>query len=219
MPEARVIGLQETPDGAPASSAARQLASFAGKVNAVLIGPGLPQGDATTAFVLRLLPHFAEVPVILDAAAMDAVMHAGSSPQAVLLTPHYGEMAHLTGHDKQALADSADAAAVHYAAHWGVVLALKGATSWIAQPDGKLWRHEGGQPGLATSGSGDVLAGTIAGLAARGATLAQACAWGMVTHALAGQQLARRIGPLGFLARELLPEIPAVLDGLQRSGR
>ncbi len=60
-----------------------------------------------------------------------------------------------------------------------------------------------------------MLAGVIAGLAARGATLAQACAWGMVTHALAGQQLAQAIGSLGFLARELLPEIPALLDRLR----
>lgn len=219
MPEARVVGLRETSDGCPAVSAARQLAPFAGKVHAVLVGPGLPEGAATTAFVLRLLPQFAEVPVILDAAAMDAVMHAGAFSQPVLLTPHCGEMAHLTGHAKDALADSADAAAVHYAAQWGAVLALKGATSWIAQPDGRLWRHEGGHPGLATSGSGDVLAGIITGLAARGAPLAQACAWGMVTHARVGQQLAGRIGPLGFLARELLPEIPGVLDGLQRPGR
>ncbi len=100
MPEARVIGLQENSDGSPAASAARQLAHFTGKVHTVLIGPGLPQGDATTAFVLGLLPHFNDVPVILDAAAMDAVMHAGAFSQPVLLTPHCGEMAHLTGHDK-----------------------------------------------------------------------------------------------------------------------
>ncbi len=216
MPEARVIGLQENSDGSPAATAARQLAPFAGKVHAVLVGPGLPEGKATTAFVLRLLPCFADVPVILDAAAMDAVMYAGTFSQPVLLTPHGGEMAHLTGHAKEALADSADAAAVHYAGEWGAVLALKGATSWIAQTDGRLWRHDGGHPGLATSGSGDVLAGLITGLAARGATLAQACAWGVVTHAQAGQQLAERIGSLGFLARELLPGIPAILDGLRR---
>jgi len=216
MPEARVIGLQENRDGSPLASAARQLAPFAEKVQAVLVGPGLPEGDATTAFVLRLLPHFAGVPVILDAAAMDAVMHAGAFSQPVLLTPHCGEMAHLTGHAKQALADSAAAAAVHYAGEWDAVLALKGATSWIAQPDGRLWQHEGGHPGLATSGSGDVLAGVITGLAARGATLAQACAWGVLTHAQAGRQLAKRIGSLGFLARELLPEIPSILDELRR---
>lgn len=215
MPEARVIGLRENSDGSPAASAVRQLLPFAAKVHAMLVGPGLPEGDATTRFVLGLLPHFADVPVILDAAAMDAVMHAGAFSQPVLLTPHCGEMAHLTGHAKDALSESADGAALHYACEWGAVLALKGASTWIAHPDGSLWRHEGGHAGLATSGSGDVLAGLITGLAARGATLAQACAWGVVTHARAGQQLARRMGSLGFLARELLPEIPAILDQLQ----
>jgi ADP-dependent NAD(P)H-hydrate dehydratase len=216
LPEARVIGLHENRDGSPAASAARQLAPFAAKVHALLVGPGLPESGATTAFVLRLLPRFAHVPVILDAAAMDVVMHMDAFSQPVLLTPHCGEMSHLTGHAKQALSDCAGAAALHYAVSWGAVVALKGATSWVAQPDGGLWRHAGGHPGLATSGSGDVLAGVIAGLAARGATLAQACAWGVVIHAQAGQQLARRIGPLGFLARELLPQVPALIAGLQR---
>lgn len=223
LPEARVIGLHENKQGSPVAAAARQLAPFAGTVHAVLAGPGLPQSDATTEFILRLLPHFTGVPVILDAAAMDAVMYAPAFSQPLLLTPHCGEMAHLTGHLKEALADCADMAALHYAAQWGAVLAFKGSISWIAQPDGSLWRHEGGHPGLATSGSGDVLAGLITGLAARGATLAQACAWGVVTHAQAGKQLAARIGSLGFLARELLPEIPVLLDGLQgghlREGR
>jgi ADP-dependent NAD(P)H-hydrate dehydratase len=215
MPEARVIGLREERDGSPSAAAARQVAPFAGKVHAMLVGPGLPDSAATTAFVLGLLPCFAGVPVVLDAAAMDAVRHLGAFHQPVLMTPHCGEMAHLTGHAKEALADNADAAALHYAREWRAVLAVKGATSWIAQPDGQLWRHAGGHPGLATSGSGDVLAGLVAGLAARGATLTQACAWGVLAHALAGQGLAERVGPLGFLARELLPAIPAILNRLQ----
>ena len=76
--------------------------------------------------------------------------------------------------------------------------------------------HEGGHPGLATSGSGDVLAGLIAGLAARQAPLEQACAWEVVLHAGAGAALARRLGPLGFLAGELAAEIPPLVSRLQR---
>ena len=70
-------------------------------------------------------------------------------------------------------------------------------------------------PGLATSGSGDTLAGVIGGLAARGATLEQACAWGVVLHARAGERLARRLGPVGYLARELAAEMVAVLAALE----
>ena len=77
--------------------------------------------------------------------------------------------------------------------------------------DGEEWQHEGGNVGLATSGSGDVLAGVIAGLAARGAGLAQAACWGTYAHATAGDRLAARIGRLGFLARELADELPYVM--------
>jgi NAD(P)H-hydrate repair Nnr-like enzyme with NAD(P)H-hydrate dehydratase domain len=72
------------------------------------------------------------------------------------------------------------------------VVALKGARTIIAAPGGERWQHEGGNIGLATSGSGDVLAGIIAGLAARGAELAQAVSWGVALHARAGERLAER---------------------------
>jgi ADP-dependent NAD(P)H-hydrate dehydratase len=82
--------------------------------------------------------------------------------------------------------------------------------------DGELWQHEGGNVGLAISGSGDTLAGIIAGLAARGATLEQATAWGVLLHAQAGEKLAQRIGALGYLAREIADEVPRLLDTLGR---
>jgi NAD(P)H-hydrate repair Nnr-like enzyme with NAD(P)H-hydrate dehydratase domain len=92
------------------------------------------------------------------------------------------------------------------------VVALKGARTVIATPRGERWQHEGGNVGLATSGSGDVLAGIIAGLAARGAELAQAASWGVVLHAQAGERLAARLGRIGYLARELADEVPALLE-------
>jgi NAD(P)H-hydrate repair Nnr-like enzyme with NAD(P)H-hydrate dehydratase domain len=91
------------------------------------------------------------------------------------------------------------------------VVALRGA---VATPDGDLWVSGAGQAGLGTSGSGDVLAGLVAGLLARGAEPAQAAVWGSHLHATAGERLAARVGPLGYLARELLDEAPAVLTEL-----
>jgi NAD(P)H-hydrate repair Nnr-like enzyme with NAD(P)H-hydrate dehydratase domain len=93
-------------------------------------------------------------------------------------------------------------------------VALKGALTVIAAPSGMQWCHRGGNSGLAISGSGDVLAGLIAGLAARGASLEQAAAWGVALHAMAGEQLALKHGPLGYLAREISGEIPALLRAL-----
>lgn len=138
--------------------------------------------------------------------ARDAVLH--------LLTPHAGERAHLSGADKSSVSANPHRAAKAAARRWNAVVALKGASTFIAVPNGRVWRHDGGNVGLAISGSGDVLAGLIAGLAARGASLEQAAAWGVALHARAGEQLAVRFGPLGYLARELPAAIPALMHAL-----
>ena len=90
-------------------------------------------------------------------------------------------------------------------------MVLKGARTHVATPDGRLFHNLDGNPGLGTSGSGDVLAGAIAGLCARGADPVQAAVWGVVLHARAGDRLAASVGPLGFLAREILDALPRVL--------
>ncbi|MGZ5162704.1 MAG: ADP-dependent NAD(P)H-hydrate dehydratase [Burkholderiales bacterium] len=106
------------------------------------------------------------------------------------------------------------AAALNAARAWNAVVALKGAITYIAAPDGRLWRHEGGNVGLATSGSGDVLSGIIAGLVARGTPLEEASMWGVALHARAGARLAERLGPLGYLAREIPDEVPSLMAAL-----
>jgi hydroxyethylthiazole kinase-like uncharacterized protein yjeF len=132
--------------------------------------------------------------------------------QPLVVTPHAGEMAHLTGIAKEDIVAAPEKLAQAAAERWNAVVALKGARTQIAAPGGERWQHDGGNVGLATSGSGDVLAGIIAGLAARGATLAQATCWGVTLHAQAGERLAARMGMLGYLARELADEIPALLE-------
>jgi ADP-dependent NAD(P)H-hydrate dehydratase len=94
------------------------------------------------------------------------------------------------------------------------VVALKGAETFIATPYGEVFRYSEGDVGLATSGSGDVLAGILVGLLARGATLDQAAVWAVHLHGAAGNRLKRRIGPVGFLARELSDEVPALITSL-----
>ena len=101
--------------------------------------------------------------------------------------------------------------AQRFAKRWGAVVALKGPQTCIACPQASCWRHVASCPGLATSGSGDVLAGIVAGLAARGATPEQAAVWGVFIHARAGEQLAREVGEVGFLARELPAKVPGVM--------
>lgn len=211
MPEARVVALPETTQGSFRADSVALLAPVARQVSATLIGPGMMDDLGTVTFVTSLLPLLAHAPVVLDALAMDAVRVQERFEQPVLLTPHAGEMAHLFGPSKEEVTSEPAVMAVRACEAWNATVALKGASTWIASPKGGRWLHESGHPGLATSGSGDVLAGLIAGLAARQAELDQACAWGVALHALAGQRLARRLGPMGFLARELPGEVPALL--------
>ncbi|MES2632233.1 MAG: NAD(P)H-hydrate dehydratase [Pseudomonadota bacterium] len=215
VPEARVIGLHESPAGAFTTDALNTVADCGSHASAVLIGPGLMDEEGTVAFVAALLPMLAGAAVVLDALAMDVAKKVHRFAQPVVLTPHAGEMANLLGISKEEVVSDPKACAVHAAAQWNAVVALKGATTWLVDPQGNAWHHEADQPGLATSGSGDVLAGLIAGLAARQVPLVQATAWGVVLHALAGAALARKQKPIGFLARELAAEVPALLDQLR----
>lgn len=233
-PEARVIPLPETPGGGLAASAADRMEALGCEFDAVLVGPGMLDERAACEFVVALLGTIGSAKVVLDAAAMGVVRHHHSSGHdnesvqhgessfggkyrfatPALLTPHAGEMAHLTSVDKESVRVNPIAAAQSAALRWNGVVALKGAVTHIAAPDGRIWRHEGGNVGLAISGSGDTLSGLMVGFAARGASLEQAAAWGVTVHARAGEQLAARLGTLGYLAREIAAEVPALLDAL-----
>jgi ADP-dependent NAD(P)H-hydrate dehydratase len=91
------------------------------------------------------------------------------------------------------------------------VVAVGGVSSWVADPDGGVWRDDSGAAGLGVSGSGDVRAGITGGLLARGAEPAQAAVWAAFLHGRCGERLSSTVGRLGFLARELPPEIPRAL--------
>lgn len=218
VPESRVIALKEGRDGCLDAAAADALQEIADKCGAVLVGPGLAYGRGTAELTLELLSLCPEAGFVIDAAAMDVVQK--SDPRVsrfvspVVLTPHAGEMAKLTGLEKKAIEADAAHIARDAAKDWNAVLALKGAVTHIADSGGRLWRHDRGNSGLATSGSGDVLAGIVAGLIARGTPLEQAAVWGVALHARAGERLAERLGPLGYLARELPGEVPALMKAL-----
>ena len=220
LPESRVIGLPETEGGGIPPYCVESFRSLTKrKVDAILIGPGMQDEASISTFVRALLPIFPDAKIVLDACAMGVVRGSqayqedaeNTGPTRLILTPHAGEMARLLGDDKEDIRADPYTAARDAARNWNAVVALKGAVTCIASPDGQLWQHDDGNIGLASSGSGDVLAGVIAGLAARGASVEQATAWGVMLHARAGRQLAERIGPLGFLAREIADEIPAAL--------
>jgi len=213
VPEARVIGLPESGDGLDLAGVAT-LAALAECADAILIGPGLADETATGAFVCELMQHCQGRSVILDATAMNAVTRQ-SLGVPLLLTPHAGEMAHLLGESKESIVADPLSAAQRAATRWQATVALKGSSTFIATPAGEVWRFDSANVGLATSGSGDSLAGLIVGFAGREADLLRACAWGVVMHGLAGQALIKKRGLLGYLARELSGEVPALLEQLR----
>ena len=128
-----------------------------------------------------------------------------------VLTPHLGEMAALLGCEADEIEQDRPAAVRRAAERYGAVIVLKGSTSLVADPEGAVFAYAGGGVGLATGGSGDVLAGLVAGLAARGAAPLDAALWAVWLHGEAGRRCAEQIGPLGFLARELLAHVPGLM--------
>lgn len=213
MPEVGVIGLSEDDDGNIAPGDDPALSATLDRADAVVIGPGMGDRDAAAALLRTVAPRVKPgATLVLDGAA---VAGAGAladvlAPLAgrLILTPHPGEMAALMDCTTGAVDPStAQAAAARFAA----VVALKGTRTIIATPDAEPLFYSGGGVGLATGGSGDVLAGAVAGLCARGAPPHVATGWGVWLHGEAGRTLAQRVGPIGFLARELLPVLPTLL--------
>lgn len=214
LPEARVIELPESDAGGVAEGAIECVRDVFSRVDAVLIGPGMQDEATVCDFCKQAILNLSTPALVLDAAALAVVRQRPRAPEFLsptILTPHAGELAHLTGRSKDEITAQPAELAASASRQWDAVVALKGATTIIAGPSGSLWRHKGGNVGLAISGSGDVLAGIVVGLASRGAPAEQAAVWGVALHALAGERLASRTGPLGYLARDLSAELPALM--------
>jgi ADP-dependent NAD(P)H-hydrate dehydratase len=213
LPECGVVPLDETEDHHIRGGSARAAEEDIRGADAILVGPGLDDADEAVA-LLELLPELAseDAVIVLDAFALGVLPRVSRSVQAfadrLILTPNRAEAERLAGHPIGDLAEELPPLANAHRA----VLSCE---NIVARPGGELWSAATGTVGLATSGSGDVLAGGIAGLAGRGASPEQAAVWGTYLHATAGDLQATRLGPIGFLARELLLEYPRLLDRLR----
>lgn len=217
VPESRVIGLEETESGCIAEGEVDRLLEWARAAQAMLLGCGLQHGAPLDALLDRLLGSGLELPLILDAAVLGSLSKCAHALKAwrgpSILLPHAGEMARLLGCDRKDVAADPLSAARRAAETYGAVTLCKGEYSHIVAPDGRAFRFQGGGVGLATSGSGDALAGIVGGLAARGADALTAILWGVYLHGEAGRRLAVRLGRVGFLARELLDLVPELMEG------
>jgi hydroxyethylthiazole kinase-like uncharacterized protein yjeF len=213
VPESRVMGLRCDSRGEIAQSSA-DVDACAKQADAIVVGPGMEVAPATRQLADHLM-HVSRALFVLDAGGLDAALlgRLGRTrgPRGVIMTPHHGEMAQMLDLDVAEVAARPMELAREFAQRSGVVLVLKAAETFVASPDGEVWVNREGSVGLGISGSGDVLSGIIAGLAARGATPEQAAAWGVYLHARAGAALEKKMGPVGYLAREIAREVPALM--------
>jgi hydroxyethylthiazole kinase-like uncharacterized protein yjeF len=222
LPEALVMGLAETEAGDLGPEATEALAKAAKRSDALLLGPGMMDTGAAMTLVkgvLALLDPVEGPAIVLDAGALcgHAALREALRPHAgrAVLTPHAGEMATILDIERAEVEDDPLTTGRRAAALLQQVVVMKGAQTYVISPEGEAWLYKGGGVGLATSGSGDVLAGIVTGLLARGASPVQGACWAVWLHGEAGARLARRIGPIGFLARELAAEVPGLMAGMQ----
>jgi hydroxyethylthiazole kinase-like uncharacterized protein yjeF len=199
VPEALSVSFDDKPG----------LARMIAKANAVTVGAGLLDDDAD-------LAHLAAATIVADSPATVLVIDAGSLgrlprvlPPRTVLMPNVSEARQLLGIEEQGAA-----AATEAARRYNAVVTVRGAETWTADPDGHVSCDDRGNVGLAVSGSGDVLSGMVGGLAARGADPLTAVLWAVHVHGVAGERLADRIAPLGYLAREMLDVVPGLLHEL-----
>jgi len=210
MPEAMVIGLPEDSVGGFAVPAIDRISEAAAEVDAVVGGPGMPEGAGCEKIAAALLRT--EARLALDAALLKNLPEPKQARATLpVLLPHSGELAALLDCDEGEIARDPIGCGLRAAKRYRSIVLVKGVTSHVVTPDGSSWTYEGGSPGLGVSGSGDALAGIVGGLLARGAEPLNALLWSVWLHGEAGAQLAKKVGPIGFLAREIAGEIPALL--------
>ena len=213
MPEAMVIGVASARDGGVARSSVKILAERAPSADAVVAGPGMT-ANAATEKIARELCALGK-PVVLDAAMLHALPYADDEARHArippILLPHAGEMASLLGCSELEVEADPLGCGRRCATRYGAIVLVKGVQSHVVVPGGGAWKYRGGGPGLGVSGSGDVLAGIVGGLLARGAAPLTALLWAVWLHGEAGANLGKKVGAVGFLAREIPGEVPALL--------
>lgn len=180
----------------------------------LLIGPGLGQSDQ----MKKILNRKSLPKTIIDGDGLNILSKIGKWWEKIkgeiVLTPHPGEMSKLTGLSIDEIQKDRLNIAKRYAEKWKQTVVLKGANTVIVSPTGEILVSAFANPALSTAGTGDVLAGAIAGLLAQGLVPLDAAGVGVYIHGLAGEKLREKTGDAGALASELLPLLPRVIQDL-----
>jgi len=214
LTEVMVRPFFETKDYSLSLLAERELLNFSERCDCVAIGCGISQNKDTQGLVRNLITKV-EKPIVLDADGINAIAaHPDilkKAPAPLVLTPHPGEMARLTGKDAQEVQNNRKDIALSFAHQYNIVLVLKGRQTIVARPNGDHYINETGNPGMATGGTGDVLTGMIASFIGQGLEPFDAAIAGAYFHGLAGDIAAKEKGMLSLIATDLLNKLPEVL--------
>lgn len=215
LTEPLLLPLHENREGTFAQAALPELRAALSKASAVLIGCGLGVNEDTVFLVERILEE-ASCPVILDADGINiAAAHIDmlkNRKAPLLLTPHPGEMARLCGCTAAEIQADRTGAARRFAREYGVTLVLKGANTVIAGENAaSLFVNRTGNPGMAQGGSGDLLAGMLASLAAQGMEPLRAAAAAVYLHGLAGDVAAKHYSMCGMTPSLMAEELAVLL--------
>ena len=199
------------------------------KATVLLLGPGLggaaqsaARAAETRTLVQTLLPAFAGS-AVLDADGLNAAAQLLAAGEAfphpageLIVTPHPGEIARLTGLSAAQINADREETARTYAQKWNVVVVLKGSRTVVAAPDGRVRVNPTGNPGLARGGSGDVLSGMTAALLACGLPAFEAAACAVYLHGTAADRAAAVLGEYGMLPHDILPQLGRIFAEHQR---
>ena len=219
-PEYMTLGL---PDEEGVATGAGLEALLAGPFDVVAAGPGLGTGAGSRTIVHALLDRPGRGPLVLDADALtvcaeDPGRLRGRPEAPVVITPHPGEMARLTGATVAGVQRDRVGAAHGFATARGVHVVLKGARTVVARPDGGVLINTTGNPGMATGGSGDVLTGVAAAWLAQVEDVGAAVALAVHVHGLAGDLAAGEVGETGLIARDIARHLGRAVDELTGKG-
>lgn len=213
------IPLPESPSGHIGSDAVEVITRNCGGYDALLMGCGLGRNPATAEFVRALLSRCPDLPLVLDADALNILSEdpdwSRHFTRETVITPHPGEMSRLANIPIPQVQADRLGSARDYAEKWNKIIILKGAYTAVAAPDGRCRISPFINPGLASGGTGDVLAGIIGGLAAQGMALFDAASLGVFLHGAAGERVRARLGETGMIASDLLPELPLTIQDLK----
>jgi NAD(P)H-hydrate epimerase len=222
-PEVMAEPLPATASGGLHEAALARLVDLAGERDAVVLGPGIGQ-DPGTRELVRAFVRACPVPLVVDADGLNALAAAAGEGGAldalrrngsVVLTPHPGEMARLVGRPTIEVQRDRPAAAAALARETGAIVVLKGERTLVAEPSGRAAVAGTGNPGMATGGTGDVLAGVVGSLLARHGALLSATA-GAFVHGRAGDIAARQKGEEGLTAGDVVDALPAAIESVRR---